>query len=162
MTRHSPYILPPKPISEDIVVFDLDGTLVDTSYKVQHLSYISLRNFLKLLPAVPGNVSLALSLVRLGFKLIFLTGRNESLREETRYWLTEHQLFGRLFMRSCYILEEKIPEFKAACIRSILKRRPRRLIVFDDSIENLFFILLSSPSVEAFLVNENTDHMRWI
>lgn len=78
---------------ENVVIFDLDGTLCDDSLRRPLLNdggwsryYENVRND----PPIHETVTFARTLMRDGYRLIFVTGRPESMRCDTEYWLRSH------------------------------------------------------------------------
>lgn len=78
---------------QNAVIFDLDGTLCDDSLRRPLLNeggwdryYENVKND----PPIPETASFARSLMREGFRLIFVTARPEALRHESEYWLRSH------------------------------------------------------------------------
>lgn len=78
---------------ENAVIFDLDGTLCDDSLRRPLLNeggwsryYENVKND----PPIQETVSFARTLMRDGCRLIFVTGRPESTRSDTEYWLRSH------------------------------------------------------------------------
>ncbi len=93
-----------------LVIFDIDGTMADSTHR-SHFVDGPVKDWASFLdPALVGKDSpipgaqKALKHFRdMGFRIIFLTGRNETIRDTTRSWLGEHfegdHFFYELIMR---------------------------------------------------------------
>lgn len=85
-------------------IFDLDGTLADDSHRWHHVSksgdWDSYYAQCPLDKPIQHIVEVAKALDSAGFDIIIVTGRSESIRNETEEWLLQHGvLFDRLIMR---------------------------------------------------------------
>jgi len=96
-----------------------------------------------------------------GYEIIYLTGRPDYMREETRKWLENNNFpDGRLFMTpSLYISSHSdiVSNFKGAAVRK-LNRMGNIRHVFDDNGINLMKIAAERiPDLELHLVQENSE-----
>ena len=89
---------------KDIVVFDIDGTLTIVGDRVKHLAEKDWNTFYKRcdedLPNIPI-VDLCRKLQE-DYKIVFITGRKEFVRNETISWLREYGIWRdshQLYMR---------------------------------------------------------------
>ncbi|MFR9787531.1 hypothetical protein ACL07V_02450 [Streptomyces sp. MB22_4] len=121
-----------------IAVFDLDNTLADTSHR-QH--YLRARpkdwdGFFAAAPADPPlaeGVALARESAR-DCEIVYLTGRPERYRRDTRDWLAAHRLpAGDLHMRGD--ADRRPARFtKLATLRRLARGRRVRFLVDDDAL----------------------------
>lgn len=100
-----------------VAVFDVDGTVADVRHRLHHVARRP-KNWGRFFaaadrdPPLPPGVALAREYAR-EHRLVWLTGRPESLRAVTREWLERHGLpVGELVMRPVYD-HRPAREFKA-------------------------------------------------
>src|SRR5262245_36722806 len=81
-------------LSEEIVIFDIDGTLADVSERIHHLKKKP-KNWEGFFAGIAQDKAIR-SMVRLcnilyaaGIRIILCSGRNEPYRAETVAWLTQ-------------------------------------------------------------------------
>lgn len=117
-------------------IFDLDGTLCDDSLRRPLLSDGKWSCYFECVKddlPVPETAALVRSLLRDGYRLIFVTGRPESLRADTERWLRTHILgvFDTLtlWMRQDDDLTQNEAELKENFLSEIRKEYRVRLAV---------------------------------
>jgi hypothetical protein len=101
-------------MTEQVVIFDLDGTLADIDHRLHHVKDGN-KNWDAFYKACPddGPKDSIIELARMcddaGHTIVISSGRSENVRAETEAWLAKHKVpYSRLFMRpnSCYILDQ--------------------------------------------------------
>jgi phosphoglycolate phosphatase-like HAD superfamily hydrolase len=119
-------------------VFDVDGVLADVRHRLHHLArrpkdwegfFSAMSDDLLL----PEGAALVEEQVRLGHQVVYLTGRNETYREDTEAWLDRHGLpSGRLFMRRPH---DRRPArvFKPDTLRHVAESFEVIVVVDDDA-----------------------------
>lgn len=84
-------------------IFDMDGTLADDGHRHEHMKAGDWDTYFARCvddPLIEHVAVIASSLSIRGFPMIIVTGRSESVREETIHWLQKHSLFfEKLYMR---------------------------------------------------------------
>ncbi|WP_436735765.1 LNS2 domain-containing protein [Streptomyces sp. BBFR102] len=124
----------PRPIA----VFDLDGTLADTTHR-QHFLERSPRDWRGFFAAAPTDPPLAegVALAReaaAGCDLLYLTGRPERCRADTEAWLREHGLpEGPVRMRREHDRRPAV-RAKLEVLSALRATRPVRMLVDDDPL----------------------------
>ena len=92
-------------MAEEIVVFDIDGTLADVSGRVHHLNKKpkDWDAFFKGIPqdkAIQSMLRLCNILYSAGIKIVLCSGRSEQYRPETVEWLVRHGVqYDELLLR---------------------------------------------------------------
>ena len=140
-----------------IVVFDVDGVIADVRHRLRHVERRP-KDWPAFFAAMDDDVPLAdgLELARRyadeGYRIAYLTGRNESYRDLTLAWMTRHGLpEGRLVMRRD---DDRRPArvFKPQAL-SRLARDGEIVVVVDDE-----------PAVVAVLRHEGWPvlHADWM
>ena len=85
------------------VIFDIDGTLADTSHRQHHLANKDWESFYNAMPGdapIQPIIDLCNMYFNSGSYILLVTGRPESHRELTREWLNKHHvLFDEIRMR---------------------------------------------------------------
>ena len=92
-------------MADEIVIFDIDGTLADVSERIHHLNKKP-KNWNAFFAGMAQDKAIQ-SMVRLcnllyasGVRIILCSGRNEEYREETVRWLAQQEvLYHELFLR---------------------------------------------------------------
>jgi phosphoglycolate phosphatase-like HAD superfamily hydrolase len=84
-------------------IFDLDDTLADNGHRMEYMQKGDWDTYFARCvddPLISHVAAVATSLARCGFPIAIITGRSESVREETEHWLRKHSIFfARLYMR---------------------------------------------------------------
>lgn len=123
------------------VVFDIDGTLADCKHREHHVTEKTPKDwdtFKSLIPLdeVIEEIATLLKIMHTaGYRVVLLTGRDESCRKDTVEWMAKHNLpFDRLWMRAN---DDYRPDYE--CKRELMEDiidtlwyKP--LIVFEDRI----------------------------
>ncbi|MGW3264333.1 phosphatase domain-containing protein [Streptomyces sp. NPDC001056] len=124
----------PRPIA----VFDLDNTLADTAHR-QHFLRTRPKDWDGFFGAAPADPPLAegVALARKSARdceIVYLTGRPERYRRDTRDWLAAHRLpAGDLHMRGD--ADRRPARFaKLATLRRLARSREVRFLVDDDAL----------------------------
>ncbi|MEV6806337.1 hypothetical protein [Streptomyces sp. NPDC051132] len=121
-----------------IAVFDLDNTLAGTAHRQHHLE-VRPRDWEAFFAAAPQDpplaegVALAVESAH-ACEVVYLTGRPERFRRDTREWLAAHGLpEGRLFMRRD---ADRRParSTKLEILRRLARDREIRFLVDDDEL----------------------------
>ena len=92
-------------MAEEIVIFDIDGTLADISERVHHIrtkpkNWTAFNAGMAQDKAIHSMVRLCNILYDSGLRIILCSGRNERNRPETVEWLAEHEVnYHELFLR---------------------------------------------------------------
>jgi phosphoglycolate phosphatase-like HAD superfamily hydrolase len=124
--------------SRPLAIFDLDGTLSDSAHR-QHFLERKPRDWDAFFAAAPDDPPLAKG-VKLCLsaadecEVVYLTGRPERCRRDTRAWLAAHGLpEGRLFMRRN---DDRRParRTKLDILRRLGRDRELRMLVDDDEL----------------------------
>lgn len=123
----------------DVIIFDLDRTLADTTHR---LNLLPLGNYCETSvwktfnmaciddEPIRDNIALCNALNR-NYAVVILTGRSDDVEKETRRWLERHGVqFYQLVMRSKYDNRKDIV-IKEEVLRGI--GLSRILCAFDDS-----------------------------
>jgi phosphoglycolate phosphatase-like HAD superfamily hydrolase len=117
-------------------IFDLDGTLADDSHRWHHVqrsgdwdSYYAAAVQDK---AIDHVLKVALALQSSGYAIAIVTGRSESIRQETEDWLLRHGiLFRELIMRKLTD-RRRNSELKLSALEELRQRGYDVLMVFED------------------------------
>ncbi|MFJ4923333.1 hypothetical protein [Streptomyces sp. NPDC088725] len=124
--------------SRPLAVFDLDGTLAETSHR-QHFLERTPRDWNAFFRAAVHDTPLAEG-IRLAVvaaeecEVVYLTGRPERCRRDTEAWLSTHGLpKGRVLMRGD---TDRRPArtFKLGVLRELAGERGIRMLVDDDEL----------------------------
>ena len=92
-------------MSDEIVIFDIDGTLADVSERIHHLkkkpkNWEAFFQGMAQDKAVQSMVRLCNILYASGIHILLCSGRNEQYRAETMTWLAEQNVhYHDLFLR---------------------------------------------------------------
>ncbi|MBM7169901.1 hypothetical protein JQK87_16025 [Streptomyces sp. G44] len=124
--------------SRPLAVFDLDGTLADTTHRQRYLER-SPRDWDAFFAAAPHDPPLAqgVDLARRSAReceVVYLTGRPERCRKDTEEWLARQGLpTGRLWMRRN---DDRRParRTKLEILRTLARKREIRMLVDDDDL----------------------------
>lgn len=119
-------------------VFDIDGVLADVRHRLHHLAQRpkDWSGFFAAMTAdepLPAGIALVEEQARLGRRIVYLTGRNELWRTDTRDWLDRFALPpGKLYMRRAH---DRRPAavFKQETVRSVARSLAVVLVVDDDA-----------------------------
>ena len=118
-------------MAEEIVIFDIDGTLADVSERVHHLHKKpkDWDAFFKGIPrdkAIHSMVRLCNILYNAGIKIVLCSGRSEQYRPETVEWLARHGVpYDELLLR-----RDKDKRSDAVVKRELLSGMDRAKILF--------------------------------
>jgi hypothetical protein len=120
------------------VVFDIDGVLADVRHRLHHLEHrpkdwAGFFGAMSTDPPLPTGVAMVGECLAQGHQVVYLTGRNETYRRQTREWLDDQQLpAGRLMMRPD---RDRRPArlFKPAALLEIVDDVDVLLVVDDDA-----------------------------
>lgn len=123
------------------VVFDIDGTLADCRHREHHVTQMIPKDwatFKKLIPEDPviEQVATLLKIMHTaGYRVVLMTGRDESCREDTVNWMAKHDLpFDILVMRANNDFRPDY-ECKRELMGDIIDRLyAHPLMVFEDRI----------------------------
>lgn len=127
-----------------VIVLDIDGTIANNDHRAHHVDKEAPDWDTFLTPDLVGKdtpIAGARRAVKhfqlLKYKMLFLTGRNEALRDTTMRWLLEHyELDVReedLMMRPLGNML-KPTEFKREQVSAIRQEYGENLIFFDDDL----------------------------
>lgn len=92
-------------MADEMVIFDIDGTLADVSERIHHLKkkpkdWDAFFGGMAQDKAIRSMVRLCNILYAAGIRIILCSGRNEQYRDETVTWLAEQGvLYHELFLR---------------------------------------------------------------
>jgi hypothetical protein len=118
-------------LAEEIVIFDIDGTLADISERVHHIrtkpkNWTAFNAGMAQDKAIHSMVRLCNILYDAGLRIILCSGRNEKNRPETMEWLAEHGVnYHELFLRM-----DKDYRSDAVVKREILQSMDKSKILF--------------------------------
>uniref|UniRef100_UPI004055D11F phosphatase domain-containing protein n=1 Tax=Alistipes sp. TaxID=1872444 RepID=UPI004055D11F len=96
-------------MEKDIIICDIDGTISQVGERLRFLQqdpkdWDSFYNDCFDDEPIPEMVILVTKLCQVGYRIIFCTGRRESVREQTERWIRKHTgnllLYPRILMRS--------------------------------------------------------------
>lgn len=96
-------------MDKDIVIFDIDGTIANIDHRLHYITGETPdwdKFYAECVKDTPINdiVQIAQTFMRLGYEIVFMTGRTEAIRQETYDWLKKHlgAVFGNcaLYMRN--------------------------------------------------------------
>ena len=158
-----------------ILVLDIDGTLANNDHRAHHVdreegddrpkdwvSFLS-PSLVALDTVIEGAVPAVRHFERLGFHVVFLTGRDEKLREVTTAWIERHigikASTDELFMRPDGCLD-KAPAFKNAQLDIFKGSAPDALFVVVDDEEHLWCnhaLMLRAPGCWSSLFQPAKD-----
>lgn len=116
-------------------VFDIDGTIADCSHRIHHIENKDWRAFF----AACGDdtpiihiIGLARDLATSGRQIIYVSGRSDECRTETKLWLDKHDLpSGQLYMRKS---GDRRPDniVKGELLDRVMADGYRPIMTFDD------------------------------
>lgn len=117
-------------------IFDLDGTLADDSHRWHHVTTSGDWDaYYAQCPAdkpIMHIVEVAKALKSAGFSIVIVTGRSETVRQETEAWLVQHGiLYTELIMRK-KIDRRRNSELKLAVLDDLRLRGYWPMMVFED------------------------------
>jgi phosphoglycolate phosphatase-like HAD superfamily hydrolase len=117
-------------------IFDLDGTLADNSHRWHHVSKSGdWDSYYAACPAdkpIQHIIEIARALYKAGFKIAIVTGRSETIREETVQWLLgQGILYDELIMRK-KTDRRRNSELKLAALDELKLLGYLPLMVFED------------------------------
>ena len=117
-------------MKEPIILVDIDGTLADNTHRQHHINkekpdWPSFFNDMEQDTPILPIIELVAELWTGGYKVILVTGRPDSHREQTEAWLEQHQItYDKLLMRTAGDLRPDT-EVKAELIHFIDLTRVR-------------------------------------
>ena len=121
------------------IIVDLDGTLCDCEHRVHHVQKENKdwKSFNDKMVDDELNIwcaHLIESMNSNGFKIIFVTGRDENYRPHTEEWLAKHQInYHQLYMRPAKDIRGD-NEIKKEIYQNSIKDKLDILFVVDDRL----------------------------
>ena len=122
---------------EKAIIVDLDGTLCDVEHRVHHV-HSKPKNWKAFNQAMDQDqpyfwcIELIAAMKARGYKVFFVTGRDENFREMTESWLAKHKVeFDELHMRKKADFRED-SEVKEEIYVKKIEKRAQVLFVVDD------------------------------
>lgn len=124
-------------IDEKAIIVDLDGTLCDIEHRVHHV-HTKPKNWKAFNQAMDKDepyfwcIELIAAMKARGYKVFFVTGRDEGSREMTEEWLKKHKVeYDELHMRKKADFRED-SEVKEEVYVKKIEKRAQVLFVVDD------------------------------
>lgn len=124
-------------MKDKAIIVDLDGTLCDVEHRVHHVQNHP-KNWHAFNTAMDQDKSYfwcleLIGAMRLrGYKILFVTGRDESFRDKTEAWLKKHQVeYEELYMRAAGDFRED-SDVKEDIFYSYIENTLDILFVVDD------------------------------
>jgi len=118
------------------VVFDLDGTLIDSARVEVPTDLMDLMNDAPLEPIYSEAKSWEQK--HLNVDVVYLSGRDQQLWTVSKLWLSKHKLFGKCICRPPDISESKIPLWKSKVIAQlIIEHAWEHVTVYENDALNL-------------------------
>ena len=120
-----------------LTIFDLDGTLADSSAREQFPKYYD-ENFNNLvLKDLPIQENIKEIKKTTNSKVMILTGRKSLIRRTTKQWLKKNEInYHYLVMRS-KSCNESNTNFKLDIVRKLIKKKFKITKIYDDNFEFL-------------------------
>jgi phosphoglycolate phosphatase-like HAD superfamily hydrolase len=117
-------------------IFDLDGTLADDSHRWHYVERTGDWDAYYAACSADGPIehvlAVARALERVGFAICIVTGRSETIRDQTVAWLiAQDVLFNELIMRKNGD-RRKNSELKVAALHDLRAKGYEPLMVFED------------------------------
>lgn len=113
-------------------IFDLDGTLADDSHRVPHMARGDWETYFSLCEHDPVIEHVADLMRSVDYPCFIVTGRSESVEEETKRWLHAHRLSCvGLYMRKKGDFR-KNSEFKLGVLDELRATGWEPVMAFDD------------------------------
>jgi hypothetical protein len=127
------------------VVFDLDGTLIDSSFRDEAPN--DLMELMADAPLEPVySEARAWEKKSLNVDVVYLSGRDQQLWTVSKLWLSKHKLFGKCICRPPDVPEEDTPMWKAAIVASLVaKHNWTHVTVYENDEDNLRLIMEALP-----------------
>jgi phosphoglycolate phosphatase-like HAD superfamily hydrolase len=117
------------------VVFDLDSTLCDCSWRIKYAvdkNWDTFHSGCALDTSITNNILLAKLLQEEGYELLIFTGRTEKYRGDTNQWLSARGIYSdHIAMRSDYN-RAQAKDLKLGFLRSFKKLGYDVQMIFDD------------------------------
>lgn len=122
-------------------IFDLDGTLCNVQHRINHygVDYDKFNSLCHLDPPNEDVVELCKQLLNIGYKIIFLTGRDEKYRKQTFDWIWEH-----ILSNSNHLLSENKNDDMLLAMRvsdNIMSDSDFKLFEYETRIQEKYHIL---------------------
>lgn len=125
------------PNKEKAIIVDLDGTLCDVEHRVHHV-HAKPKNWHAFNSAMDEDKSyfwcleLIAAMKARGYKILFVTGRDENFRSNTEAWLKKHQVeYDALHMRKAQDFRED-SDIKEEIYKKMIEPNTQVLFVVDD------------------------------
>lgn len=125
------------PSKQKAIIVDLDGTLCDVEHRVHHVKSKP-KNWHAFNSAMDEDKSyfwcleLIAAMKSRGYKILFVTGRDENFRSNTEAWLKKHQVdYDELYMRKAQDFRED-SDVKEEIYHQKIERTTQVLFVVDD------------------------------
>ena len=119
----------------NLIICDIDGTVCDISHRIHHLrkdpqDWVSFKQGYEHDAPINAIIEMVLTLWTDGYEIIFLTGRSEHERLNTKLWFMEHFMNPvNLYMRPEGDHRPDI-EYKKAALQQIREDFPLHNIAF--------------------------------
>ncbi len=125
------------PSKEKAIIVDLDGTLCDVEHRVHHVRSKP-KNWHAFNSAMDEDKSyfwcleLIAAMKARGYKILFVTGRDENFRSNTEAWLKKHLVsYDTLYMRRAQDFRED-SDVKEEIYHQEIEKTTQVLFVVDD------------------------------
>lgn len=127
------------------VVFDLDGTLIDSSAREEVPN--DLMELMTDAPLEPVySEARAWERKSLHVDVVYLSGRDQQLWTVSKLWLSKHKLFGQCICRPPSIPEEDTPLWKASVVAKLVcDHHWTHVTVYENDEDNLRTIMAALP-----------------
>ncbi len=127
------------------VVFDLDGTLIDSTHRSEVPN--DLMELMADAPLEPVYAEArAWESKTLLVDVVYLTGRDMQLWTVSKLWLSKHKLFGTCICRPPSVPEEDVPLWKATVIAELVEKHNwTHVTVYENDKTNLLAIEAALP-----------------
>lgn len=119
------------------IIVDLDGTLCDVEHRVHHVRNKP-KNWQAFNQSMDGDrpyfwcIELIAAMKSRGYRILFVTGRDEDFREMTSSWLEAHKvIYDELHMRKSRDFRED-SDIKEEIYKNEIEKKAQVLFVVDD------------------------------